>query len=277
LKDRIDPDGQYWAETNPAYKSSAQPEYKEIRLTGLIEGRFIYCTTIAKHVLPFAVLKPDPVVLPLLNENGTLSAYRPAQLKDLGYRHVAEWMDEVERTWSEKREAKAGRMSALEWLDYQGKLTAQKLNHRHLVLYNAAGTNVSAAHFDRESVTLPFVVDHKLYWAAFSDPREADYVTATLNSETVNDRIKPFQSTGLLGERDVHKKLLDLPIPIYNEAVREHRHLADLGDKAQKDAATVVKSTGFPAATSLARQRAFVRLSLKDTFAEINRLVKRIL
>ena len=114
-------------------------------------------------------------------------------------------------------------------------LTAQDLRHRHLVLYNAGGTNVSAAHFDRESDPLPFVVDHKLYWAAFSDPQESDYVTAILNSETINERIKPFQSTGLLGERDVHKKLLELPIPTYNAAVQVHRELAELGHTARQD------------------------------------------
>ncbi len=46
--------------------------------------------------------------------------------------------------------------------DYQGKLTAQSLRQQHLVLYNAAGTNVSAAYFTRGKEQIPFVVDHKL-------------------------------------------------------------------------------------------------------------------
>ncbi len=186
-------------------------------------------------------------------------------------------MAKAEAIWREKRESKAGKQTLYERLDYQRELTRQKLSHRHLVLYNHSGMNVSAAHFDRRTCSLPFVIDVKLYWAAFSDPVEAEYVTAILNSEYVNDCIKPFQSTGLLGERDVHKKLLELPIPTYNPAAQEHRKLAELGERARQEAAAVVKSPGFPAATSLARRRAFVRQNLKDTLAEIDRLVRRIL
>jgi len=272
-----DPERVYWAETDSETAAQAKPPYREVRLTGLVEGRFIYATAIAKHVLPFAVLRPVPVVLPFINNHGTLSPYTAAALKATGYRHMGEWIEKVEKIWTEKREAKSARMTALEWLDYQGKLTTQNLNHRHIVLYNAAGTNVSAAHFDRKSSSLPFVVDHKLYWAAFSEPREADYVAAILNSQTVNERIKPFQSTGLLGERDVHKKVLELPIPTYDAESREHRNLAELGAKAREVAGAALNSPDFPAATSLARKRAIVRKHLKGTLSEIDRLVRRIL
>jgi hypothetical protein len=73
------------------------------------------------------------------------------------------------------------------------------------VLYNAAGTNVSAAYFDRRKYPR-FVVELKLYWAAFSNRAEAHHVTSILNSKRANRAIKPFQSTGLLGERDIEKK-----------------------------------------------------------------------
>jgi len=50
-----------------------------------------------------------------------------------------------------------------------------------------------------------------------------------------------------------------------------------LGEKARKDAAAIVKSPGFPADTSLARQRAFVRRNLKKVLADIDRVVRKIL
>jgi hypothetical protein len=71
---------------------------------------------------------------------------------------------------------KADKQSLYQRLDYQKELTRQELRQRHLVLYNAAGTNVSAAYFDRKSSPFPFIVDRKIYWAAFSDPLEAHYV-----------------------------------------------------------------------------------------------------
>jgi hypothetical protein len=87
----------------------------------------------------------------------------------------------------------------------------------------------------------------------------------------------PITATPSLGERDIEKKLLDLAIPTYNAARPDHRKLAGLGERARQDAAGIVNSPDFPAATSLARQRALVRRSLKQTLADIDQLVRGIL
>ena len=156
-------------------------------------------------------------------------------------------------------------------------LRRQSLDDRYLVLYNHSGMNVAAATFDRESQTIPFVVDVKLYWAACATLEEADYLTAILNSETVNLAIKPFQSMGLLGERDIHKKLLELPIPLFSSKDPAHRRLAELGEVARLKADNVVLSPHFPAKSSIARQRGFVRDSLRDEMNEINKAVQLLL
>ncbi len=206
LNGKADPDALYWAETDPEQAVSAKRPYKDIRLDGLVEGRFIFASAIAKHVLPFMVLQPATVVLPVEDNQGLLAVRHADALTGSGYREFGKWMKQAEQIWIEKREAKAEKQNLYERLDYQRELTRQNLSHRHLVLYNTAGTNVSAAHLDRSELGLPFIVDHMLYYAAFSHPDEANYVTAVLNSETPNELIKPFQSTGLLGERHVHKK-----------------------------------------------------------------------
>jgi hypothetical protein len=162
-------------------------------------------------------------------------------------------------------------------LDYQAKLTSQTLTHRHLVLYNAAGTNVSAAYFDREAHPLPFVVDHTLYWAAFIDPLEPDYVVAVLNSETANQAIKPFQSTGLLGQRHIHKKLLDLPIPVFDKRDSKHVKLSELGAVAREEARKALTAGEFPINSNIARQRGFIRTQLTAELKEIDRLVAALL
>ncbi len=274
---KADPDKLYWAETDPDGMAQAKPPYKETRLSGLVEGRFIYSVVIARNLMPFAVMEPATAALPVQVKQGVLNVRTAEALTSSGYREFGKWMAEAERIWREKREGKAGKQSLLEWLDYHGKLTAQNLSRQHLVLYNAPGTNVSAAYFDGAAHPLLTIVEHTVYWAAFADQDEADFVVAILNSDTANEAIKPFQATGLLGERHIEKKLLDLPIPIYDPAAQEHRKLAELGERAREDAAAIVKSPGFPAATSLARQRACVRRGLKATLAEIDRLVREIL
>jgi N-6 DNA Methylase len=272
-----DLDKQYWAVTDPVQAREAKVPYDEVKLEHFVDGRFLFSSALSKHVAPFVVMNPAVVVLPVVVRNGQPSLISSDGLRREGYREFAEWMSQAETIWLEKREGKAGRISLLGWLDYQGKLTAQNLNQRHLVLYNAAGTNVSAAHFDRKSNPLPFVVEHKLYWAAFNDPTEADYVCAVLNSETVNVAIKPFQSTGLLGERDIEKKLLELPIPTFDHELKKHTKLAELGGMAREEAAKLLKSGEFPVDSSIARQRAFVRVHLSSVMDEIDGLVAKLL
>ena len=172
----------------------------------MVEGRFIFQTALSRHLLPFITLHPAWVVLPIENRDGVLSVVESDKLKKDGYREFGKWMEKVEGLWAAKRGEKADNETVYGWLDYQGKLTAQNLHHRHLVLYNAAGTNVSAAYFDRQQHPR-FVVENKLYCAAFSNPREAHYVWRS-ESKTANERIKPFQSTGLMGERDIERNFL---------------------------------------------------------------------
>jgi len=277
LNGEVGADSLYHAETDPEQARGAKPPYDEVHLSGNVEGAYLYSTAIAKNILPFVVLAPATVVLPVREEYGSLVMKSSEQLREDGDRGVAKWMDRAQAIWVEKRREKAARHTLIEWLDYQGKLTAQSLARRHLVLYNAAGTNVSAACFDRQTNPLPFIVEHKLYWAAFSAETEAHYVTAVLNSSIANKAIKPFQSTGLMGERDIEKKLLDLPIPEYNPRLAEHRELARLGRQATSEAAAAVTGAQFPAGAGLARQRGFVRVQVAETLAEIDKLVATIL
>ena len=217
-----------------------------------------------KHALPFEV-----------NEKGDITLRNSEQLREDGYRDMAKWMEQAEKIFLKKREDKSGRASLVEWTDYQGQLTVQNLKQRHIVLYNSVGKNVSAAHFDRHSRKLPLMVDQRTYWAAFSDSREAEYLVGILNSRTANQMIKPFQSMGLLGERDIHKKLLELPIPLFDANNPLHKKLADLSVDAGNEAARAVKAKEFPR-KMLARQREYVRANIQPILKEIDVLVKQV-
>jgi len=269
-----DPDRLYWAETDPEQAEDAKPPYKEVHLSGHVEGRFIYCTALSKHIVPFAVLGPATVVLPLWPDGDGVVMRSAEELRHAGFREFAAWMRKAERAWNEKRERKADRQSVYDRLDYQGEMTDQKLGERHLVLYNTAGTNLAAAHADRRWFQIPFIVDHKTYWASCATPQEADFLAAILNSEAVNEAIKPFQSMGLMGERDIHKKVLDLPLPAFSSANATHRTLAQLGEQARMKAAALVKSPDFP--PHLARRRRWMREQLKDLLTRIDEIVRTL-
>lgn len=270
-----DPNSIYWAETDPEQAENAKPPYDDVVMKGQIEGRFLYSTALSKHLMPFAVLSPALITVPVERDGASLEVRTAEQLRKNGYREMATWMRTVERIWRKKREGKAENETVYGWLNYQQKLTNQQLSSRYIVLYNAAGTNVAAATFDRESCDLPFIVEHKLYWLGCGSLEEADYLVAVLNSSVANLVIKPFQSMGLMGERDIEKKVLDLPIPEYSPRITKHRELAALGASARERTGALIKLAEFP--NFLPKQRGWVREQLKDVIYEIDRIATQML
>ncbi|MCG3134382.1 MAG: hypothetical protein HMLKMBBP_01688 [Planctomycetes bacterium] len=102
-----------------------------------------------------------------------------------------------------------------------------------------------------------------------------DYRAAALNTGVVNATIKPFQSMGLLGQRDVHKKPLDLPIQIFDQSLPLHRRLARLGKDAHVAVQREVKSRGSGMRLSARRQLA--REAASTSMIRIDRLVIQML
>lgn len=159
--DDIEPDSLYWVETDPEQAKEAKEPYQDVYISGNVEGRFLFGTALSRHVMPFVVLTPAPIVLPVLINDNRLTMAEAATLKRKGFRKIAVWMEKAEKIWKDKRGQKAGVQTIYEWLDYQGKLTAQALDGESIVLYNAAGTNVCAGSYNRADFPLPFVVEHK--------------------------------------------------------------------------------------------------------------------
>ncbi|MEN3331474.1 MAG: hypothetical protein V7641_839 [Blastocatellia bacterium] len=274
LEGEADADSLYWAETEPEQAKEAKEPYKDVYLKGHVEGRFLFSTALSRHVLPFVFLEPAVVVLPVEENKGKLELKTADQLREEGYREFSSWMEQAETIWNSKRGDKADKQTIYERLDYGSGLTIQKPNAKYIVLYNAAGTNISATRVFRKDLVLPFIIEHKLYWCACANADEADYLTAILNAEYVNDLIKPFQSHGLMGERDIEKKVLDLPIPPFNPNKSEHNDIVELGKRARLEAAAFVKKVSFP--KSLGRRRAMVREAIVDTLQEIDMAVKKL-
>jgi len=275
LSGKPDPNRVYWAETDSEQAEEAKKPWDTVRISGKVEGRFIYCSVLAKQLMPFTLIEPAAIVVPVEENGGKLSVYTSEELRDKGSREFAQWMRKVEDEWNEKREDKAEKQNVYQRLDYQKELTEQNLNDRHLVLYSTSGTNLAAAYVDREKLTLRLLLDHKTYWASFPSENEAHYLAAILNSETVNEAIKPFQSMGLMGERDIHKKVLDVPFPSYDKDNSTHRDLVQFAKDSAKAANKATRLPGFPG--HISGQRAFIRVQLEKIRAEMDRLVKSII
>ncbi len=127
-----EPNGIYWAETDPEQAKEAKPQYRDINLSGQIEGRFLFKTALSKHVLPFVLRDLPTVVLPILDEDRRLRQLSSVELRALGFREIGKWMSSAERIWDDRRGEKADRQTLGERLDYQKELTNQRLSDRFL-------------------------------------------------------------------------------------------------------------------------------------------------
>jgi len=170
-----------------------------------VEKRFIYGVFTSAEVLPFCHLPPNITVLPILPEGSKYRIIRKEEALRPGYTKLAQWLEEVEKIWSEIRGEKEKKMTIYEWLDYQHKLSVQNPRAKYKVAYLTSGTNLVATILDtgfvlkENSLLNGVVVGHTLYFYDTDNAEEAYYLVAVLNSSILDELIKPMQSKGAFG------------------------------------------------------------------------------
>jgi hypothetical protein len=239
---------------------------------------------VSKNVLPFALIHPLLVVLPLVSErNGDENNFILVSNEELlrrGARFASRWFATAERLWEAHKtdKAKVDGMSYLDRLDFQHGLTEQNPDARYLVIYTGSATDACAAVVDREKFDAPFVAEHKTYWSQVASLEEGNYLCAFLNSGYANDKIKDFQSRGLFGPRDIHKTIVKLPFPHFDGRIEEHRALACLSQKCADAAGRLLAREGVQDldARTLGRMRTKLREYLDEELSSIDQLVEQL-
>jgi hypothetical protein len=274
------PDKSVPVETDPEQAKTAKEPWKSLHFKGDIARRFLFKSAVAKHVLPFTLDGELPdVALPLILPKGKTGKPRlltSKELREEGYVDAARYFENVEEQYAANRKGAASKRTETlsNQLDYMGKLTGQNLRARYLAVYAKSGTNVVSAVIDRNTLKSPYIMDHVLYSYATPTAKEAHFLCAFLNAPSLNTLIKPFQSRGLQGERDVHKKVLEVPLPKFDSSNNDHHQLAELGaDCARKAAELRSTLTGKTVGT----RRTAMRNALKDELAKIDALLPKII
>jgi hypothetical protein len=202
-----------------------------------------------------------------------------------GFPLLAGWLRQAQRKWEKHavRNAAGGLKNnrCVTWLDYRAKLRKQPATASVWVLYGRSGTNLAACVVERDKVrevgdsdAVSFIVDSTNHYAEFADLDEAHYVTAVLNSATVDRAIKPLQSRGLWGERDIYQLAWRLPIPRFDRRHPAHARLAELSNECHQ---IVDKMRPGLTARSPARRREVVRVETAGFLAEIDVIVASLL
>ena len=236
-----------------------------------VEREFLRQVYLGESVAPYRLLKPVPGIIPWDPDSKRLLDAAAAQ--QVGYPYLAAWLAKAEHLWDMHGR---GRMAFSEQLDYFGKLSAQfpasaaKSAPSVRVICAASGTLPAAAVLSEQEA----VLEHALYWAATGN-REAQYLTAILNSEAARSRVAAMQSRGQWGARHFDKLMFELPIPLFDVNDKLHQELAAAAARAAQVAAKVPLKEGIYFVTA----RKHIRTALHDhgIGQEIEELVERLL
>jgi hypothetical protein len=109
-----------------------------------------------------------------------------------------------------------------------------------------------------------------LYWAAVRSLDEADFLCAVINAPVTTELVRPFMSYGK-DERDIHKHIWEVPIPLFDEVNPVHRRLAELAKTAEQTAGQFTLNADLHFAAS--RRHIREALMATDVAQEINELV----
>jgi len=274
-------------ETDPKIEPQAKAPWKGIRLQGSVEAEFLFATLLSDDMLPFGYRQLSLVVLPLMNRK-LISANDAIRKGKTG---LADWLRKADVIWRKHRKSQE---ELLDYLNWQGKLTAQSPTGVYKLLYNTSGTHLCSCVVDARDVSvwkvydLPvqgFVADTKTYWLETENENEAHYLCAILNARCVDDFIKPFQSKGAFGaqigkgERDIHRRPFEvLPIPLFNPKDKRHHELAQLSKACHAKVAQLVAGADEKTLSqNIGRLRQQVRAMLGNELSQINRLVAKLL
>ncbi|HEX8141202.1 MAG TPA: N-6 DNA methylase [Pyrinomonadaceae bacterium] len=270
--------------TSASARADAKKPWTDIDLKGRIESRFLFRTALSKSVLPFALFNPSLVALPITihqDSDGSrwIELRSAEELMKEGYLDASSWFAKAGSIWEQRRTERNQTISAEDYLNWQNKLTEQNLNAQHLILYNSSAQDANATVVKRADLDFEFIADHKAYIFASYNEDEAYYLTAILNSSAPNKMMKDFQSRGLFGARDIHKKILDIYFPRFDGSDATHLLLAHLSATAHERAAQFLRDNppeGDLTPGRLGRLRASIKKHVEPQLMEIDTLVEKI-
>jgi len=200
---------------------------------------------------------------------------------------MANWLDECQNLWVSKGSVRSvsSYPRVIKWIDYLGKLSAQDPQKRFVVLYNASGTNIASCVVDKRNlprfrinqvVIKPrgFIAESTTFFYETDNEDEAHYLCAVLNSNVINDLIKPLQPRGAFGERHIQRRPLMFPIPEFNRNDPMHIALANISKTCHKKVSSMSMVLRGMTAT---KARSTVKQLLAKELEEIDKLVSELL
>ena len=130
----------------------AKPTYKDVRMDGAVESRFLYASLLSTDLLPFGHLNYRLVVLPIESKLDHYELLEINQARKQGYLGLAKWLNKAQKEWELLRGSKAKTMSIYDRLDRVHALTGQNPKSKYRVIYNTSGTFLTAAVIESKKI-----------------------------------------------------------------------------------------------------------------------------
>lgn len=262
-------------------EKDAKAPWKNIEpLEGRISTDYLFHTAISRNVLPFYTHNPEKVILPIaVDDLKNIRILNSKRLAEKGDIDTAKWFQQVEGLWDQYKTEKSKSMTASGRLDFQNGLKVQNLRAEYVVLYTASSKDANATVIERSSSEICLIAESKTY--AFYTPNadEANYICAFLNANEPNELIKAFQTRGLFGARDVHKKILEVPFPEFDKSNEDHLSLAKAGAVCREKVHGFIAGYGLSPVLGtheLGKARSAIRDHLKNDLKIIDNLIRDI-
>jgi len=219
-------------------RANAKEPWK-LEREGKVEAEFLFGTALAEDLLPFIIRRLRLIVLPIVPREGRFAMLNHEEILAEGAPHASSWVNGAETIWDRGR--KDAGQSVFDRLNYDSLLTGQDPQQKFAVLYNRSGTNVAAALLGPPERThvgrLPlrgFVADFATYRYYADSEDHGLYLVGVLNSSFVNEAIKPWQTQGLQGERDITRRPFEVcAIPMFDPRDTLHQQIASVSRAAR--------------------------------------------
>ena len=226
---------------NPRRGPQDKPPWKTLDLTDItnqtIETLHVHDVHVGETLVPYATLEPRKAVLPIKRTDSKFPANPDGvggiQIAGLERRMRERWQN-ISKLWEENKGSDS-KLSLREQIDYLHKASyqfawKQDSGDRPIrVVYSSSGVPTAALLHDDDAV-----VDYTLFWVSCSDEREANYLLAIINSQTLYEAVEEFMAKGQFGARHLQKHLWKLPIPEFDSDEQLHIDISKAGQAASK-------------------------------------------
>lgn len=264
---------------------SAKIPWKELQLEGNVAKKFLFNTIVATDLVPFGILQRRLIFLPIQIKDNKIQIFESSEHSEISHTDTAKYLQDVEKIWKKHSKGSASEMTPYRWIDYRNKLSKQKPNSKFKVMYVGSATYMTACvlrpnkkySFDIDGTSFStdqFITDVATYYFDTDDEKEANYLAAIFNSKVLDDLIKPEQSKGDFGPRNIHKLPLTFNIPSFDPSSTQHLKLSNLGKECVEKVEVLLTQRNSKS-TGVIRRK--FRDALDKEYRQIDDIVKDIL